>query len=147
MHLYIHIFCTVLWFGEVPVHWILTLYRSSRRGLLDWLQDSIIWPIRIHCSLDWRYLRLMIFISLPLPNIRFIMLVILVIAAIILTQLGMLIRLAPLFQRLAMSQRSLNYIGPQIWNSLPDNIRNITCLSLFNIISKRYLIESYLPPK
>ena len=40
-------------------------------------------------------------------------------------------QIAPLFQRLALSQRSLNYIGPQIFNSLPDNIRNITCLSLF----------------
>ena len=49
-------------------------------------------------------------------------------------------QIAPLFQRPALSQRSLNYIGPQIWNSLPDNIR-----SLFKRITKKYLIESYLP--
>ena len=54
-------------------------------------------------------------------------------------------QIAPLFQRLALTQRSLNYIGPQIWNSLPDNIRNITCLSLFKRLTKKYLIESYLP--
>ena len=51
----------------------------------------------------------------------------------------------PLFQRLALSQRSVNYIGPQIWNSLLDNIRNITCLSLFKRITKKYLMEPYLP--
>ena len=55
-------------------------------------------------------------------------------------------QIAPLHQRLALSHGSLNYIGPQIWNSLPDNIRNVTCLCLFKGKTKKYLIESYLPP-
>ena len=42
----------------------------------------------------------------------------------------------PLFQRLSLSQRSLHFIGPQIWNSRPDNILNITCLSLFKRTTK-----------
>ena len=45
--------------------------------------------------------------------------------------------IAPLFKKLTLSQRSLNYIGPQIWNSLPNNIRNIACLSLFNRRTKK----------
>ena len=53
-------------------------------------------------------------------------------------------QIAPLFQRPALSQRAHNYICPQIWNSLPDNIRNITCLSQLKRITKIYLIEYYL---
>ena len=54
-------------------------------------------------------------------------------------------QIAPLLHRLALSQRSHNYIGPQICNSLPDLIRIITCLSLCKRKPKIYLIESCLP--
>ena len=66
-----------------------------------------------------------------------IILAIFVIAAIKLTLLGMLIRLP---HCLTLSKRSLYQIGPQIWNSLLDNIRKITCLSLFKGRTKRYFI-------
>ena len=48
------------------------------------------------------------------------------------------------FQRLSISQRSLSYIGPRIWNSIPSNIRNIVNYKQFKARLKSYFVEQYL---
>ena len=47
------------------------------------------------------------------------------------------------FQRLTSTQRSLTYIGPQIWNNLPLELRNIDSLPKFKKYLKQFLINQY----
>ena len=49
----------------------------------------------------------------------------------------------PSFNRLSICQNSVYYKGPHIWNNLPDQICNITSLSLFKRTLKKYFIDSY----
>ena len=39
-------------------------------------------------------------------------------------------------------KRSLLYSGPILWNSLPTDIRNCTCLSNFKSCFKNYLLNN-----
>lgn len=49
----------------------------------------------------------------------------------------------PAFQRLAQTQRSLSYRGPQIWNAIPDAIKSGNALSIFKKQYKEWLISHY----
>ena len=47
-------------------------------------------------------------------------------------------------QRLTLTQRqSLQFQGPIIWNSIPDNIRNAPSLNIFKKQYKQFLLSSY----
>ena len=50
----------------------------------------------------------------------------------------------PSFNRIAACQRSISYIGPHIWNQLPQDIRNNNNLNSFKRSLKAYLLESYV---
>ena len=47
------------------------------------------------------------------------------------------------FQRLTVTQRSIDFEGPKIWNSIPASIRNLQSLCKFKSSYKRYLLSSY----
>ena len=47
------------------------------------------------------------------------------------------------FQRLTSTQRSLTFAGPQIWNNLPLDLRNIETLPKFKKSLKQFLLEQY----
>ena len=51
--------------------------------------------------------------------------------------------IAPQYQRLSVAQRSVYYMGPRVWNSLPERIRNIQRLSGFKREVKKYFIGLY----
>ena len=51
--------------------------------------------------------------------------------------------IAPQYQRLSVAQRSVYYMGPRVWNSLPEHIRNVQRLSGFKREVKKYFIGSY----
>ena len=51
--------------------------------------------------------------------------------------------LGPSFQRLSQCFRSLSYIDPVIFNSIPLAIRNCESLRSFKAIYKEFLIENY----
>ena len=53
--------------------------------------------------------------------------------------------LAPVFQRLSMTQRSVGFAGPQMWNSLPRNIREIESIYSFKRAVREHLLQSYRP--
>ena len=51
----------------------------------------------------------------------------------------------PAFQRLSVTQKSLHYMGPRVWNLLPGEIRSITSFGLFKREAKKYFMAmSYL---
>ena len=50
---------------------------------------------------------------------------------------------APTFQRLSRTQQSISFCGPLLWNTLPDSIKEIECVSLFKRHLKSYLISKY----
>ena len=50
----------------------------------------------------------------------------------------------PSFNRLSICQHSVNYLGPHIWNNLPEYIRDLDSLKKFKYELKNYLIESYI---
>ena len=50
---------------------------------------------------------------------------------------------APMFQRLAATQHSVSYSGPHIWNSLPQNFKNIQSFSTCKRELKLYFINQY----
>ena len=49
----------------------------------------------------------------------------------------------PQFQRLTTTQKSLNYTGPKIWNSIPIEIKNKPSLQSFKNHLKQHLIDQY----
>ena len=51
--------------------------------------------------------------------------------------------LIPDFNRLTSTQRSISYIGPSFWNSLPPEIKLSQSRSVFKNRLKSYLISSY----
>ena len=51
--------------------------------------------------------------------------------------------LVPSFHRMNCTQRSLSFIGPTIWNNIPDNIRNLTSEPVFRKLLKKYLTFEY----
>ena len=53
-------------------------------------------------------------------------------------------QLLPEFQRLTLTQRSLNFIGPYYWNKLPSSIQSSPNLRLFKKNLKLHLLTSYL---
>ena len=51
--------------------------------------------------------------------------------------------LSSTFQRLFICQRSTSYLGPHIWNGLPDEVKNNTEYKKFKREVKIYLLSSY----
>ena len=51
--------------------------------------------------------------------------------------------LLPSFNRTNVSQRSLFYTGPNLWNSIPENIKDSNSLAIFKVKLKKYLISQY----
>ena len=51
--------------------------------------------------------------------------------------------LLPSFQRLSVTQKSLFYMGPSIWNSIPNSIRTVESFYSFRKKLRKYLIDSY----
>jgi len=49
---------------------------------------------------------------------------------------------APPFQRLTICQQSILYAGSQVWNKLPNDIKNCKSLPKFKILTKKLLLES-----
>ena len=45
------------------------------------------------------------------------------------------------FQRLTLTQHSINYEASQVWNNLPLDIRNSTSLHIFKKSLKQYLVH------
>ena len=50
------------------------------------------------------------------------------------------------YQRTVTTQMSLSFSGPNIWNSIPDSIKNLPTLNLFKMKLKDYLIDKYASP-
>ena len=50
----------------------------------------------------------------------------------------------PTFQRLSISQRSLSYAAPSMFNSLPNEVKNSRSLPMFKKKCKTYLLDRYL---
>ena len=46
-------------------------------------------------------------------------------------------------QRLNVTQRSISYIGPLTWNSLPSHIKQMTKSHSFKRDLKKYLLSTY----
>ena len=51
--------------------------------------------------------------------------------------------LLPSYHRLTITQHSLSYSGPQVWNSLSDELRNSRSLPIFKNHLKSFLISLY----
>lgn len=49
----------------------------------------------------------------------------------------------PTFQRLSLSQRSVSYAGPVVWNGIPNEIKVISSLPPFKVALKNYLLSRY----
>ena len=49
----------------------------------------------------------------------------------------------PVYQRLTITQHSIQYCGPKIWNELPRDIRNISKLHIFKKHLKQHLLNQY----
>ena len=49
----------------------------------------------------------------------------------------------PNFQRLSSTQRSVSYLGPLTWNTLPRSLHNIDKLGRFKKSLKDYILDSY----
>ena len=49
----------------------------------------------------------------------------------------------PIFQRLTLTQHSIDFMGPRIWNAIPDYIKDSPSLQVFKKKFKMYLIETY----
>ena len=48
------------------------------------------------------------------------------------------------FHRLSLTQHSIYFTGPIIWNSLPDSIKSSREFNVFRSLVKKYLIDSYV---
>ena len=51
--------------------------------------------------------------------------------------------LRPTFQRLTITQHSLSFSAPQVWNQIPVELKLCGSLKKFKKAYKQYLIESY----
>ena len=51
--------------------------------------------------------------------------------------------LLPNFQRLSSTFRSINYIGPSLWNDIPNFIREINSKGNFKYTLRNYILASY----
>ena len=51
--------------------------------------------------------------------------------------------LLPSYQRLTVSQQSLSFSGPNIWNSIPQEVREQPNIKLFKKYLKNYLLSNY----
>ena len=51
--------------------------------------------------------------------------------------------LLPNFQRLTTTQRSLTFAAPNIWNQLPDSLKDSPSFPIFKRNLKKYFIASY----
>ena len=49
----------------------------------------------------------------------------------------------PVYQRLSQCQHSISFMGPTIWNTLPQDIRSIDNLKTFKSNLKDYLLNQY----
>ena len=49
----------------------------------------------------------------------------------------------PVFNRLALTQRSIAYMGPKCWNELPSEIRGELKLGIFKTKLKQFYLQSY----
>ena len=54
--------------------------------------------------------------------------------------------LVPFHARLTVTKNSLRTIGPNIWNSIPNEIRNLPTKTQFKNNYKKYLISLYSQP-
>ena len=52
-------------------------------------------------------------------------------------------RAVPVFQRLALTQRSVSFAGPTLWNKLPNTISSIDSFFVFKRRLKQYFISQY----
>ena len=52
-------------------------------------------------------------------------------------------KIVTMFQRLALTQHSVSYSGPHIWNSLQQNLTNIQSFSTFKRELKSYIMKLY----
>ena len=51
--------------------------------------------------------------------------------------------LLPDYQRLTCTQKSITFIGPKVWNEIPDEICNSASLEIFKRLLKKFLIDKY----
>ena len=49
----------------------------------------------------------------------------------------------PAYQRLSLTQHSIYYAGPLVWNSLPNFIKDSDTLNTFKRNIKKYVIDGY----
>ena len=49
----------------------------------------------------------------------------------------------PTFQHLTRTQQSVSYAGPSLWIDLPNYLKEIVSLFMFNLKLKVYLISQY----
>ena len=52
--------------------------------------------------------------------------------------------LVPSAARLTATERSISVIGPNIWNSIPSDIRESPTISIFKNRFKAYLLSNYI---
>ena len=52
--------------------------------------------------------------------------------------------LLPPHARLTLTQNSMSVVGPNIWNSIPEDIRNSPSRNSFKFNCKRFLLSSYI---
>ena len=51
--------------------------------------------------------------------------------------------LVPFDARLTITENSLRVSGPNVWNSIPQEIRDVPTLSIFKNRYKKHLLSSY----
>ena len=51
--------------------------------------------------------------------------------------------LVPFDARLTITEHSLRVRGPNIWNSIPQDIKNAPTISIFKSRYKKYLLSAY----
>jgi hypothetical protein len=50
----------------------------------------------------------------------------------------------PIYQRLSLTQHSVSYAAPKVFNELPEAIKNETSLAKFKVLVKGFLVNKYL---
>ena len=51
--------------------------------------------------------------------------------------------LVPAYHRLSLTQHSITKRGPDVWNNIPEHIRNLNSFPLFKKYLKEFLVSSY----
>ena len=49
----------------------------------------------------------------------------------------------PSYHRLSLCQHAISFMGPKIWNSLPQNIQSIRGSFAFRRATKKFLLDQY----